>query len=65
LFVWVGADVSTLGFLNVLLAAAFVTLISGLINWQVGFGHKEKPRPSIRERPERRPGEERRRPARS
>jgi putative membrane protein len=48
LFVWVGADVTTGGFLYVLLAAAFVTLVSGLINWQVGFGSKEKPRPGAR-----------------
>jgi putative membrane protein len=51
LFVWVGADVTTRGFIWVLLAAALVTLVSGLINWQIGFGGKEKPRPSIRERP--------------
>ena len=51
LFVWVGADVTTRGFLWVLFTAALVTVVSGLINWQVGFGHKEKPRPSVRERP--------------
>ncbi len=51
LFVWVGADVSATSFAWVLLAAAFVTLVAGLINWQVGFHQKEKPRPTIREKP--------------
>ena len=51
LFVWVGADVTTRGFIWVLLAVALVTLVSGLINWQIGFGRKEKPRFSVRERP--------------
>ena len=51
LFVWVGADVTTRGFIWVLLAAAFVTLVSGLINWQIGFGQKDKPRPIVPERP--------------
>jgi uncharacterized membrane protein YvlD (DUF360 family) len=50
LFVWVGADVSSQGFVWVLLAAAFVTLVSGLINWQVGFNRKERPRPTIRQK---------------
>jgi uncharacterized membrane protein YvlD (DUF360 family) len=51
LFVWVGADLTSKGFIWVLLAAAFVTAVSGLINWQIGFGQKDKPRPSVRERP--------------
>ena len=51
LFVWVGADVTTRGFIWVLITAALVTAVSGLINWQIGFGRKEKPRPSVRERP--------------
>ncbi len=50
LFVWVGADVSTGGIGWVLLAATFVTIVTGLINSQVGFGHKGKPRSGIRER---------------
>jgi putative membrane protein len=50
LFVWVGADVTTTGFVWVLLAAAFVTLLAGLINWLVGFNQKERPRPAIREK---------------
>ena len=50
IFVWVGADVTTQGFLWVLLAAAFVTLLTGLINWLVGFNQKGKPRPAVREK---------------
>lgn len=50
LFVWVGADLSTAGFPWVLLAGAFVTLITGLIDSQVGFGQAAKARPSARER---------------
>lgn len=50
LFVWVGADLTTRGFLWVLMAAAFVTLVTGLINWQIGFTQKGKPRPTSRER---------------
>ena len=49
LFVWVGAEVSSRGFVWVFLAAALVTLVSGLVNWQIGFGRKEKPRPGMPE----------------
>jgi putative membrane protein len=55
LFVWVGADVTTHGFLYVLLAAAFATVVAGLVSWQVGFGSKEKPRPGARTRQPLRP----------
>ena len=66
LFVWVGADVTTLGIQWVLVAAMFITVISGLINWQVGFRGKERPRPGVRTRPEKRPDTRpSRRPARS
>ena len=51
LFVWVGADLTSRGFIWVLLAAALVTTVCGLINWQIGFGQKEKPRPRLRENP--------------
>ena len=51
IFVWVGADVTSQGFQWVLLTAAFVTLLTGLINWLVGFSHKERPRPALRDRP--------------
>jgi putative membrane protein len=63
LFVWVGADLTSRGFLWVLLAAAFVTLVAGLINSQVGFGRSGKQRPGRSERPGRPGGTEGRRPA--
>jgi uncharacterized membrane protein YvlD (DUF360 family) len=50
IFIWIGADVTSRGAQWVLLAAAFVTLLAGLINWQIGFNHKERPRPAIREK---------------
>jgi putative membrane protein len=65
LFVWVGADVQTQGFVWVLLAGAFVTLLAGLINWQVGFHQKDKPRPSLlRDKPDKGSGAGGRKPAR-
>ena len=63
LFVWVGADLSSGGFQWVLLAGAFVTLVTGLVNSQVGFGASGKQRPGRRERPGRPGGSEARRPA--
>jgi putative membrane protein len=54
-FVWVGAELSTGGFEWVLLAAAFTTLLTGLINWQIGFTQKERPRPTVVEKPGTRP----------
>jgi len=39
----------------VLLAAAFTTLLTGLINWQIGFAQKERPRPTVVEKPGTRP----------
>lgn len=66
IFVWVGAELTTGGFEWVLLAAAFVTLLTGLINWQIGFSQKERPRPTIVEKPDaRRAGPEGRKTARS
>jgi len=46
LFVWVGAGLTTSGFPWVLGAAAFVVLVTGLINSQVGFSQPGKPRPA-------------------
>jgi putative membrane protein len=63
LFVWVGADLTSGGFHWVLLAGAFVTLVTGLINFQVGFGGSARQRPGRRERPSRPGGNEARRPA--
>ena len=47
-FVWVGADIAALSFLWVLLTAAFVTFLTGVINGLVGFNRHERQRPSIR-----------------
>lgn len=55
LFVWVGAGMTTRGFEWVLLTAAFITLLAGLINWQIGFSQKERPRTPIVEKPDPRP----------
>ena len=65
LFVWVGADVTSRGFLWVLLAAAFVTLVTGLINWQVGFGRAGSSSPDAARGPDGPRGTEGRRPAAS
>jgi hypothetical protein len=59
----VGADLSSGGFQWVLVAGAFVTLITGLINSQVGFGGSGRQRPGRRERLGRPAGIEPRRPA--
>jgi uncharacterized membrane protein YvlD (DUF360 family) len=48
LFVWTGTRVTTTGFIWVLVAAAFISLVAGLINWQVGFAGKERPRSGTR-----------------
>ncbi len=42
--VWIGA-ITTTGFLWVLAAAALVSLVTGAINWLIGFGAVEKARP--------------------
>jgi len=51
LFVWVGAGLTTSGFPWVLGAAAFVVVVTGLINSQVGFSQPGKPRPAGGPRP--------------
>jgi uncharacterized membrane protein YvlD (DUF360 family) len=55
IFVWVGAELTTQNFVWVLLAATFVTLLTGLINWQIGFNPKGRPRPAIVDKPDTRP----------
>jgi uncharacterized membrane protein YvlD (DUF360 family) len=62
LFVWVGADLTSRGFHWVLLSGAFITLITGLINSQVGFGRSGKQRPGRRKSPAPPSGGEGRRP---
>jgi putative membrane protein len=55
IFVWTGAGLSTTSFAWVIVAAAFITLLTGVINWLIGFPSKERPRPTLRAK-EDRPG---------
>lgn len=50
IFVWAGAGLSTTSFAWVIVAAAFITLLTGVINRLIGFPSKEKPRPTLRVR---------------
>ncbi|MFH0917359.1 MAG: phage holin family protein [bacterium] len=50
LFIWAGAALTVTSFVWILVAAAFVSVLTGVINWLVGFKSKEKARPSGRER---------------
>lgn len=50
LFIWAGAALTATSFVWILVAAAFVSLLTGAINWLVGFKSKEKARPSAGER---------------
>lgn len=52
LFIWVGAALTARSFVWILVAAAFVALLAGAINWLVGFSSKEKARPFARVRTE-------------
>lgn len=52
LFVWAGDGITTTHFGWVLAAAAFLTVITGLLNWLIGFRKKERPRTPLRPRPE-------------
>lgn len=47
--IWVGATLTATSFLWVLITAAFLTLLAGLINWLIGFKEKEKPKVITRE----------------
>ncbi len=47
-FVWIGASLSAQGFAWVLAVAVFISLLTGTINWLVGFKSKEKPRAAAR-----------------
>jgi uncharacterized membrane protein YvlD (DUF360 family) len=64
-FVWVGPELNTSGLVWILLAAAFVTLLTGVINWQVGFAQKGKPRAPIVEKTETRASGAGRKPTKS
>jgi putative membrane protein len=50
LFIWAGAPLTSTHFVWVLVMAAFVTLLGGVLNWLIGFKAKEKPSTIIRER---------------
>lgn len=52
IFVWAQAALSTTSFAWVIVAAAFITLLTGLINWLIGFPSKERPRPAVMVRDE-------------
>jgi len=43
-FIWIGAPLTAASIVWVVVAGAFVTLVSGLINWLIGFKTKEKPK---------------------
>lgn len=47
--IWAGAPLSATAVVWVLVAAAFLTLLGGVINWLIGFKHKEKPGAIARE----------------
>jgi putative membrane protein len=50
IFIWMGAPLSATSIVWVLVAAAFVSVLSGMLNWLIGFKKKEKPGTSTRER---------------
>ena len=49
IFVWAGAPLTAKSFAWILVAAAFSSLLAGVINWLVGFKSGEKARPPERE----------------
>jgi len=50
IFVWAGASLAATSAVWVLTAAAFLSVLGGVINWLVGFRSKEKPGASTRGR---------------
>lgn len=51
IFVWAGASISATHIVWVLVAAAFLSLIAGVLNWLIGFkAKKEKPSMIAREK---------------
>jgi putative membrane protein len=58
-FVWVGAELATTSFVWIPVAGALLSLLTGVINWLVGFRSKERTRPAARARAETRPREPR------
>jgi putative membrane protein len=51
-FVWIGEALSAQSLVWVLAVAAFISLVSGTINWLIGFKSKEKQRASAQRRKE-------------
>jgi uncharacterized membrane protein YvlD (DUF360 family) len=58
-FIWVKAPLSATSIVWVLIMAASLSLLAGVLNWLVGFKKKEKPGAAARERRTARPGSER------
>jgi len=54
IFIWIKAPLSATSIVWVLVAAAFVSVLGGVLNWLVGFKKKEKPGTGARARAERR-----------
>lgn len=50
IFIWIGAPLSTTSIVWVLVVAAFVSLLGGVLNWLIGFKKKERPGAVTRER---------------
>lgn len=50
IFVWAGASLSATSVIWVLVAAVFLSVLGGVINWLIGFRSKEKPGAAARER---------------
>jgi len=49
IFVWARAPLSARSFVWILVAAAFVSLLAGVINWLIGFKSRQKATPLGRE----------------
>ena len=55
-FAWAGALVSTADFAWALVPGAFVALLTGTVNWLIGFPSKERPRKGLAEKTDGRVG---------
>ena len=50
IFIWIKAPLSATSIAWVMVTAAFLSLLAGVLNWLVGFKKKEKPGARVRER---------------
>jgi putative membrane protein len=57
--IWAGAPLSATHLVWVLIAAAFLSLLAGVLNWLIGFKPKDNPGALARERRAAKPGGER------